>query len=250
MVLYELRERDLLPITFVDVAQTSSGSGGLLQRVWKVINGNPYKQLSWLDPLRWKKLLRKIWFRRSDAYFKQTKPYRLPIEELLEDSKWIRVPGVESPEAVSFFRNQSFQVGILAGLNEIVPGAILERFERGCINAHPAPLPECRGGGALEQTLYQGLQPAVSVHLVTEQIDAGAVLAKREVQVHPRDHFDALRLRLDMRRSALLVKTAEQLLQGQEMEHYSNKGPLYKWRDCTREVQANAEQQLQKLRAH
>lgn len=245
MVLYELKRQDLMPITIIDITGKTSGNS-FFQRAMRLVQSNPYIQLSFFDPLRWKKLLRKVLFRQSKTFKLETKKYRRATDEILQNCRWKKVSTLDSKDVEDLLQKSNSQVGILAGLNQIVPANILSQFQI-CLNAHPAPLPECRGGGALEQTLYKGLRPAASVHIVTPEIDSGDIVAKEQIPLQSTDSFDAVRLKLDIRRSAMLAEAVAEYLDKGELDTEPNNGPLHRWKDCTRTVQKQAEQNLKEM---
>lgn len=55
----------------------------------------------------------------------------------------------------------------------------------GTINAHPGWMPRYRGLGSVRRMINDGLQPAISVHLVDEGIDTGPVLLRRSIDIFP-----------------------------------------------------------------
>lgn len=69
-------------------------------------------------------------------------------------------------------------------------------FEARMVNTHPGPLPETRGLagiGAQKKVLELGLDhSAQTLHVVTEEYDAGAIYAERRVPVIPGDTAESL----------------------------------------------------------
>lgn len=103
---------------------------------------------------------------------------------------------------------------VLAGFMRILSRAFLDRFPGRVINLHPgllpddpaadeAPLPDggfskvFRGKDAVEQALRAGVSwTGCTVHVVTERLDAGPVLAREPVRVLPGDTPESLHARI------------------------------------------------------
>jgi phosphoribosylglycinamide formyltransferase-1 len=85
-----------------------------------------------------------------------------------------------------------------AGYDRVHTASFLEAFRGGIINVHPSLLPAFAGGmDAVEQALAQGVTvTGATVHLVTEDVDAGPILVQEAVPVLAGDTVDALRQRV------------------------------------------------------
>lgn len=75
------------------------------------------------------------------------------------------------------------------------------------LNLHPALLPYNRGSAPNVWPLVDGTPAGTTLHVMTPEIDAGAVLCSREVPVHPHDTAATLYERL---REASLAMFAEE----------------------------------------
>ena len=89
----------------------------------------------------------------------------------------------------------------------------------GCINLHPAPLPDLRGVGGYNVALLEGREEwGVSCHFVDEQIDTGDLV---EVERFPIDAAAETALSLDVlsqeRLLALFQRVMERALGGAEL---------------------------------
>lgn len=87
---------------------------------------------------------------------------------------------------------------LLAGYLMILSEPLLSAYEGRILNIHPSLLPEFGGKGMYgikvhREVIKAGkLKSGCSVHLVDEEIDGGAVLAQREVDVLPEDTAETL----------------------------------------------------------
>src|SRR5258708_6855667 len=82
-----------------------------------------------------------------------------------------------------FFRAHRVEVVVGAGYDRIHTRPFLEAFQGRILNVHPSLLPEFGGGmDAVEQALRGGaIMTGATVHLVTEDLDAGPILAQEAV---------------------------------------------------------------------
>ena len=74
------------------------------------------------------------------------------------------------------------------------------------VNIHPSLLPAFAGGmDAVEQALRRGVKvTGCTVHLVTEEVDAGPILLQSAVPVLPDDTVESLRARIQVEEHRLL----------------------------------------------
>ena len=85
----------------------------------------------------------------------------------------------------------------LAGFMRIIPADFVARWAGRMVNIHPSLLPRHPGLGAHDAVLAAGeTTTGATVHLVSEQVDSGAILGQVEVAVLPRDTADTLATRV------------------------------------------------------
>ncbi len=91
---------------------------------------------------------------------------------------------------------------VLAGYLRLLPRAIIARFRHRIVNIHPGPLPRFGGAGMYGERVHAAViasgvhETAVTVHMVDEEYDSGAVLAQWPVPVLPGDTPDSLSKRV------------------------------------------------------
>jgi phosphoribosylglycinamide formyltransferase-1 len=104
---------------------------------------------------------------------------------------------------------------VLAGFMRIVTPAFLDAFPSRVVNIHPSLLPSFPGIDAHAQAIAYGVKlSGCTVHLVTEGVDAGPVLAQRAVPVRPDDDVDSLSERILVQEHELLVSTLQAIASG------------------------------------
>ncbi len=92
----------------------------------------------------------------------------------------------------------------MAGFGTVVSGDLHEAFPGRILNTHPSLLPDFKGWHAVEATLAAGVdETGCTVHVATEALDDGPILAQRRVPVHASDDAASLHER---------IKTVERVL--------------------------------------
>lgn len=82
---------------------------------------------------------------------------------------------------------------ILAGFMRILTAAFFQQFNHKIINIHPSLLPKYQGLHCHQRALEnKDPQHGVSVHIATEELDSGQVIAQASFNVNKRDSLDDL----------------------------------------------------------
>jgi len=100
-----------------------------------------------------------------------------------------------------------------AGYDRILTGGFTSAFEDRMINVHPSLLPAFAGGmDAVAQALARGVKlTGCTVHLVTEEVDAGPILLQAAVPVLPGDTVETLHARIQAEEHRILPEAIEML---------------------------------------
>lgn len=91
---------------------------------------------------------------------------------------------------------------VLAGYLKLVPPAVIARYRHRIVNVHPALLPAFGGRGMYGRHVHEAVlasgarESGATVHLVDEEYDRGAVLARGRVPVLPADTPESLASRV------------------------------------------------------
>lgn len=91
------------------------------------------------------------------------------------------------PDQLSVVERLEPDLLISAGFRHIVPAHVLEVPDRGAVNLHNSYLPYNRGANANVWPLVTDTPAGVSLHYMTEDVDAGPVIDRRRVPVEPDD---------------------------------------------------------------
>ncbi|MGM0851599.1 MAG: methionyl-tRNA formyltransferase [Bacillota bacterium] len=104
---------------------------------------------------------------------------------------------------------------VTAAFGQILPNALLEAPQYGCINVHASLLPELRGGAPIHYSILQGKEKTgITIMYMVEKLDAGDIISQVEVDIEERDHVGTLHDKLSVAGAALLIETVPKLLAG------------------------------------
>lgn len=108
---------------------------------------------------------------------------------------------------------------VCAGYLRILGDGFVARFRGRLLNIHPSLLPRLRGLRTHARALEAGdREHGASVHFVTPELDAGAVVAQARLAVAPDDTADGLAARVLELEHPLLVATLRLALSGRLAE--------------------------------
>ena len=94
-------------------------------------------------------------------------------------------------------RAQGVELVALAGYMRLLSSEFVARWKGRLLNVHPSLLPLHKGLDTHRRALIAGDEYAgCSVHLVTDDLDSGPVLAQARVRILPRDDPDSLGARV------------------------------------------------------
>jgi hypothetical protein len=108
---------------------------------------------------------------------------------------WHVVPHLNSEKCLSLIRHYQPACAVYGG-GGILRQPLLDALPGGILNLHSGPLPHIRGMNGVEWSLYHGLNPTTTLHLIDKGIDTGPVLASQTLAVTPGEKLGALRGRV------------------------------------------------------
>ncbi len=120
------------------------------------------------------------------------------------------------------------EVVAMAGFGTVLAPELINAFPGRVLNTHPALLPDFKGWHAVRDALASGVKvTGTTVHVATENVDEGPVLAQEEVPVLPGDTEHTLHERIKMVERRLYPETirrfiAELTRQGSPSERGEN----------------------------
>jgi phosphoribosylglycinamide formyltransferase 1 len=110
-------------------------------------------------------------------------------------------------------RSHDAELVVCAGYDAILERVFTRTFAGRIINVHPSLLPDFAG---TMDAVAMALEAAVAetgctIHVVTDDVDHGPILAQRRVAVRPDDTVDSLRERIQAEEHTLLPAVVKQL---------------------------------------
>jgi phosphoribosylglycinamide formyltransferase-1 len=135
--------------------------------------------------------------------------------ELVERTEW----GARFDRAaygdrlVKVLRAHDVDLVAMAGFGTVVPN-LPAAFPGRVLNTHPALLPAFKGWHAVRDALQLGVKvTGTTVHIATEEVDAGPILAQEAVEVLPDDTEETLHERIKQVERRLYPATIRQFIE-------------------------------------
>jgi phosphoribosylglycinamide formyltransferase-1 len=128
-----------------------------------------------------------------------------------------RFGSVEERDAAmcAWLQDRGVELVVNAGYDRILTPGFVAAFRNRILNVHPSLLPAFAGGmDAVERALAHGVRiTGCTVHIVTEEVDAGPILVQAAVPVLPGDTVETLRARIQAEEHRILPEAIELLAQ-------------------------------------
>ncbi len=109
---------------------------------------------------------------------------------------------------------------VLAGFLSILPRSFVEHWRGRAINLHPSLLPLFGGKGLYGRRVHEAViasgarESGATVHLVSEEIDRGPVIAQVRLDLRPGETAESLRTRLHPHEVMLLAEVLRRIAAG------------------------------------
>jgi methionyl-tRNA formyltransferase len=119
---------------------------------------------------------------------------------------------------------------VSAFFNQRLHAAALALPKHGCLNIHPALLPEAKGVDPVFQSLLHGAPPlGVTVHFMTPELDAGRIVAQRSIEGRAGSSVFAITAELFREGAELLASAIESVAGGATGSPQSGVGSYQSW---------------------
>jgi phosphoribosylglycinamide formyltransferase-1 len=124
---------------------------------------------------------------------------------------------------VETLRHHEVNLIAMAGFGTITSAAFHEAFPGVVLNTHPSLLPDFKGWHAVRDALAAGVAvTGCTVHLATEELDEGPILAQREVAVEAGDSEESLQERIKQTERVVYPEAIRAVLVAMESGHAPN----------------------------
>lgn len=118
-------------------------------------------------------------------------------EWALEHALPVLTPEKITPEFIEEMRGYGCHMAVVVAYGKILPQALIDAFPKGVLNIHYSLLPKYRGASPVEAALLHGdTVTGVSIQQMVYKLDAGDVIAQKEVAITPDETTRELRPRL------------------------------------------------------
>ena len=137
-----------------------------------------------------------------------------PVHQFAENAGLpVRHPvSLKAPEEQAAFAALNADIAVVVAYGLILPPAVLDAPEKGCLNIHASLLPRWRGAAPIQRAIMAGdRQTGVCIMQMEPGLDTGPVLTRRETDITPVDTAASLHDRLAAIGAELIVRTLEQL---------------------------------------
>jgi phosphoribosylglycinamide formyltransferase-1 len=115
----------------------------------------------------------------------------------------------------TWLEEHGVELVVLAGYMHLLTPAFLKRFPERVINLHPSLLPAFPGADAIADAHAAGVpETGVTVHLVTDVLDGGPVVAQTRVPVNYDESPEGLRTRIHAAEHRLLPAVVDRVVRG------------------------------------
>ena len=122
---------------------------------------------------------------------------------------------VRTPDSTAELRAVAPDLVVLADYGQLIPRQLLDLAPRGFLNLHPSALPRHRGAAPIPATILAGdAASAVTLIVVTEEMDAGPIVAVEPLEVRPSDTAVTLEERAAEVAARLLTRALPEWLSG------------------------------------
>lgn len=130
---------------------------------------------------------------------------------------------LRDPEHLNLLLAQAPDVIVVVAYGQILSKEVLEIPEHGCINVHASLLPKYRGAAPIHRAIIDGeTESGISIQLMDEGIDTGAVLAAVKLAIQPAETTGQLHDRLMLAGAELLCETINKWLTGSSVPEIQN----------------------------
>lgn len=147
----------------------------------------------------------------------QTRQPRFDTRTWLDHEKIPRIPcpSVNAPQFIEYVKSLSIDLIVVCIFPQIFKAAILQIPRLGVFNCHPSLLPRYGGPEPGFWMIKNGESVAgVTVHVMTEKIDAGGIIAQQELIIGENENAGELLQRQHYAAATLLIEAVNAMAQG------------------------------------
>ncbi len=122
---------------------------------------------------------------------------------------------LKDPDAIDQLLVWKPSIIVVAAYGQILPPAVLDLPEWGCLNVHASLLPHWRGAAPIQAAIRQGdAETGVTIMKMDPGLDTGPILSQRSITIHPDETGGDLTARLAVLGAELLSEIIPRYIQG------------------------------------
>lgn len=124
-----------------------------------------------------------------------------------------------SKTLAELLKSHSIELVVMAGFGTVLSKEFFEDFPNRVLNTHPSLLPAFKGWHAVRDALLYGVKvTGTTVHIATDQVDQGPILAQEPVRILEGDDEQSLHERIKQIERWLYPKTIKEYINKLEKE--------------------------------
>ena len=118
-------------------------------------------------------------------------------------------------EIVTELKNRGVELVCLAGYMRLLSSDFVRAFPNKIVNIHPSLLPSFKGLDAQKQAFEYGVKiTGCTVHFVDEDLDHGAIILQKAIEVADTDTAESLSAKILEHEHALYVEALKRIVEG------------------------------------
>jgi len=126
----------------------------------------------------------------------------------------VRTP-IKIYEDYNFINNLNFDLGIVVAYGQIIPKKVINTCKFGFINVHASLLPKYRGAAPIQRSIINSEKTTgISIMKLSENLDAGPICNKYEVEINKNDNFLSLSNKLSYLAKNKIIENINSILSG------------------------------------
>jgi len=117
-------------------------------------------------------------------------------------------------EVLGVLSGWDIELVAMAGFGTVLGKGMFDAYPGHVLNTHPALLPSFPGWHGVADALAYGVKvTGCTVHIATEEVDAGPILAQEAVVVEPADTVESLHERIKAVERRIYVRTISEIIE-------------------------------------
>jgi methionyl-tRNA formyltransferase len=140
-----------------------------------------------------------------------------PVEEyaLTRSLQVFEFDDVNSSQAIKVLKDKEADLFVVAAFGQILSQEVLNIPGLYPINIHASLLPKYRGASPIQRAILNGdKKTGITIMLIDNFLDKGAIISKSEVKIEPDDDAIKLTARLSKCAAELIIKTIDKIEKG------------------------------------